>query len=208
MTRDFSLKVKALADEGTFSGLASTYGGIDLLGDTIAPGAFKQAIASQGTGYPLLWSHNAAEPIGLGRVADSSSGLIVNGTLVMGDPAAQRALLHLKAGSIRGLSIGYQVPDGKSEIQSDGARLLREIKLYEISLVAIPADPRAQVFSVKDATAVLANLRTSDLAPVDRAELLVELKRLLGVSVEPDEDRTMKAEMLRELRSLAAEFRA
>jgi hypothetical protein len=78
--------------------------------------------------------------------------LVVNGSMVMADPAAQRAYAHLKAGSIKGLSIGFDLPpesSGKVSYDSNGVRTLREIRLFEVSLVAIPANPRAQITSVK-----------------------------------------------------------
>jgi HK97 family phage prohead protease len=152
LTHDFGLKLKGLQDTGTFQGFASTYGDPpDLTGDVIEPGAFKQAIQQQGSGYPLLWAHSQAEPIGIGRVEDSQAGLILNGTLVMEDPAAKRAYAHMKAGSVRGLSIGYSVPqgEGKTAYRDDGAQVLKEIRLHEISLVAIPANQRAVVTGVK-----------------------------------------------------------
>src|ERR1035437_9416334 len=58
MFRDFQLKIKALDAGGTFTGLASSYNGVDLIGDTITPGVFKQAIRQQGTGFPLLFAHD------------------------------------------------------------------------------------------------------------------------------------------------------
>jgi HK97 family phage prohead protease len=154
MTRDFSMKVKALDESaGTFTGLASTYGGPpDLQGDIIEPGAYKQAIQSQGSGVSLLWAHQQSEPLGLAKISDSSAGLVVNGSMVMADPAAQRAYAHLKAGSIKGLSIGFNLPPeatGKVSHNPDGTRTIREVILWEISLVAIPANPRAQVTFVK-----------------------------------------------------------
>jgi HK97 family phage prohead protease len=152
-TKDFTLKVKALDDSGTFTGIASTYGGPpDLQGDVIEKGAYAQSIASQGAGYPLLWSHSQSEPLGLVKVSDSPAGLVVNGSMVMADPAAQRAYAHLKAGSIRGLSVGFSLPpesSGKVTYGADGTRTIREIKLWEVSLCAIPANPAAQVTSVK-----------------------------------------------------------
>ena len=86
----------------------------------------------------------------------------------------------MKAGSLKGLSIGYTVPDGKSEIQRDGTRVLREIKLQEISLVAVPADPGGMVTSEKDAALLIGGLKSRDLNPEDRAVLLGVMKRLLG----------------------------
>jgi HK97 family phage prohead protease len=167
--RDFSLKVKALDDqEGTFIGYASTYGGPpDLVGDIIEPGAFKRAIDNQNAGYPLLWAHLPSEPLGLAKISDSATGLIVHGTLVMTDPAAQRAQAHLRAGSIKGLSIGYSIPQERASINAaTGVRSIREIKLYEVSLVAIPANRLAVVTSVKslgDIETMLRNVKPSDV---------------------------------------------
>ncbi len=54
------------------------------------------------------------------------------------------------------------------------------MRLHEISLVAVPADPGAQVTGVKSAQAVLASLRTGTLSPEDRASLVRTLKLLLA----------------------------
>jgi HK97 family phage prohead protease len=175
LTRDFSLKVKVLDDSGTFTGYASTYGGPpDLTGDIIEPGAYKQAIASQGAGYPLLWAHQQSEPLGLAKVSDSAAGLVVNGSMVMADPIAQRAYAHLKAGSIKGLSIGFNLPpesSGKVTYGNDGTRTIREIKLFEVSLVAIPANPLAQVTSVKSLAQVEHLLRSYRAGEVTAADI-------------------------------------
>jgi HK97 family phage prohead protease len=188
LTRDFSLKVKALDDSGTFTGLASPYGGPpDLTGDIIEPGAYKQAIASQGNGYPLLWSHLQSEPLGLAKVSDSAAGLVVNGSLLMSDPAAQRAYAHLKAGSIKGLSIGYTLPNGAGKVTygDDGTRTLKEVHLHEVSLVAVGAAPRAQVVTVKtlgQIENVLRSYRPGEVTAADLDQLRsidVALKTLL-----------------------------
>jgi hypothetical protein len=82
--------------------------------------------------------------------------------MVMADPAAQRAYAHLKAGSIKGLSIGFNLPpesSGKVTYSSDGTRTLKEVHLHEVSLVAIPANPRAQVVTVKSLAQIETVLR-------------------------------------------------
>jgi hypothetical protein len=169
LTRDFSLKVKALDASGTFTGYASTYGGPpDLAGDIIEPGAYRQSIASQGNGYPLLWSHRTDEPIGLARISDSPTGLVTEGKLLLSDPAAQRAYEHLKNGSIKAMSIGYTVPQGEGKVSyaNDGTRTIKEVRLLEISLVAVPANPRAIVTNVKSLAqieSVLRGVRPADV---------------------------------------------
>jgi HK97 family phage prohead protease len=209
-TRDFQLRVKTLDDTGAFTGYASTYGNVDLLGDICEAGCFKQAIQQQGRGFPLLWSHMQSEPIGLARISDSKEGLMVDGSLLLSDPAGQRAYGHLKLGSVRGLSIGFDVPkgEGKAVYQKDGTRLLREVRLHEVSLVAVPANPRAQVVSVKslgDVRQVLRALREGDIdddALSELKDINLELKRLL---VDSDSE-AQTADALREVKALAGEL--
>ena len=213
-TQDFTLKLKALDDAGTFTGFASTYGGPpDLVGDVIEQGAFAQSIKQQGAGYPLLWSHDTASPIGVAKVSDDPKGLLVNGSLVLADPQAQIAHAHLKAGSIRAMSIGYDLPrgEGKVSFSDDGTRTLREIRLHEISLVAIPANPKAQVTSVKslvDVEHVLRTLRDAKDADVvmHLKAIDAQLKRLLIVAEEDEDDEEPEEdpEELEAVKALAA----
>lgn len=207
-TKDFQLKVKALDDSGAFTGIASPYGDPpDLVGDVIQPGAFSQAIRQQGKGYPLLWAHKQEEPLGLARIEDSEKGLVVNGELVMEDPNAQRAFAHMKAGSMKGLSIGYQPVAGKLDYRDDGTRVLREIRLFEISVVAIPAAPRAQIAAVKtlgDVRHILHALRSEtvdETALDDLREIDAELKALLAAH-DPHRD-----DVLRELAAFAVDLK-
>jgi HK97 family phage prohead protease len=213
MTRDFQLRVKTLDESGQFVGVASTYGPpADLQGDIVEAGAFKQSIQHQGKGFPLLWCHAQSEPLGLAKISDGAGGLMVEGSLLMSDPAAKRALDHLKAGSIKGLSIGYSVPrgEGKVSYSDDGTRTLKEIHLYEISLCAVPANPQAMVTSVKtlgDVQRVLSLMKAEkvtdevldDLREIDR-----ELKRLLVTQDAPAEDTIAT---LAALKDLARELR-
>jgi len=187
-TRDFSLKVKVLDDSGTFTGLASTYGApADLVGDIIAPGAYKQAIQMQGKGLPLLWAHSQSEPLGLCTISDSTAGLIVNGSLLMEDSGAKRAHVFMKAGIVRGLSIGYTLPVGTGKVTygDDGTRTLKEVRLHEISLVAVPANPYAVVTTVKtlgQIENVLRTFRPGDVTASDLEQLRsidLSLKALL-----------------------------
>jgi HK97 family phage prohead protease len=213
-TQDFTLKLKALDDAGTFTGYGSTYGGDpDLAGDVIEAGAFTQSIKQQGNGYPLLWAHRTDEPIGIAKVSDDPKGLKVDGTLVLGDPAAQRAYTHLKAGSIKGLSIGYSLPYGEGKITygDDGTRTLKEIHLHELSLVAIPANPKAQVTAVKslvDVEHVLRTLRDAKDADVvmHLRAIDAQLKRLLIVAEEDegDDEPEEDPEELEAVKALAA----
>ena len=84
----------------------------------------------------------------------------------MTDSGAQRAYNFLKNGIVKGLSIGYQVDPSKVTYGTDGTRTIREVKLFEISLVAVPCAPTARVVSVKSLSQVerlLAGIKPGDV---------------------------------------------
>jgi HK97 family phage prohead protease len=210
--RAFAFKVKKPLDddededddEGLFSGFASVYDNVDLGGDAVMKGAFSKSIQSQGKGLPVLWQHRTSQPIGIGKISDTPNGLAINGKLVMEDPLAKRARAHMKAGSVRGLSIGYDAV--KSSPRDDGGRNLHEVRLHEVSLVTLPMNPLAEVSSVKALLPTLQALRTDDLEPEDIEDLLAAdryLKRLLPRG-RADND----ADQIAYLRSIDAALRA
>lgn len=138
------------AKAGYFSGYASKFNGTDAYGDTIAPGAYKNTIASRSTPIQLKWNHRG--PV-IGKwisAVEDEKGLFVEGELTPGHSVAEDVYASLKHGAVTGLSIGYRIPDGGAE-KSDGGRLLKSIDLIEISIVESPADMHAQINSVKSA---------------------------------------------------------
>jgi HK97 family phage prohead protease len=96
-TKDFKFFMKAVADTGSFEGMAAVYGNVDLGGDVIEPGAFTRTIKNSGGKVPLLWQHDQREPIGMGVLRDSKEGLMIQGKLVMESDVAQKALGLMKA---------------------------------------------------------------------------------------------------------------
>lgn len=138
--------VKSLNDNGTFTGFAAVYGNVDQGNDVIDPGAFKTTLAARGGRVPLLYQHNPREPIGIGNLTDSEKGLVIEGKLVLSVPRAKEAYDLLKEEVLRGLSIGYEVVQEK---MVGGVRYLKEIKLFEVSLVTFPMNELALVTGVK-----------------------------------------------------------
>jgi uncharacterized protein len=139
------LKIKAVDDAGHFTGVGAAYGNVDLGGDKILPGAFTKTLQEKQK-FVLLWQHNPSEPIGSVVVSDSPQGLLVDGKLELQDPTAQKAYTFLKSGVISGLSIGY---DTQKAAFVDDVRELRELKLWEISIVTFPMNQSAMVTGIK-----------------------------------------------------------
>src|ERR1700723_1513506 len=131
--RDFGLKIKSLdsAGKGSFEGILAKYGVVDLGGESILPGAFTRTVNSKRI-IPLLWQHNTDQPIGTLTLIDGPDALRVKGQLLLELPTAKDAYALLKAGVIKGLSIGY---DTIKDSVENGVRVLKELRLWEGSTV-------------------------------------------------------------------------
>jgi HK97 family phage prohead protease len=146
---------KALDETGAFEGYAAVFGNVDLGGDVIEPGAFKEFAHTQDGKVLVLLMHNSFElPIGTAEVAQDDTGLRFKGALVMDDPTARRAHAHMKAGTLTGMSIGYDILPGGAEVLQSGVRVLKALKLYEISPVIWGMNPKAQIDAVKAAAQI------------------------------------------------------
>ena len=147
------LEEKRLSDGstvGSFSGLASVFGNTDMVGDIVAPGAFKDSIRDPPR-IKLLWQHDSAQPIGTWReLRETPEGLEARGHLLLGVQKGDEAHQLLKAGALDGLSIGFRIPKGGSAFDREtGIRTITKVDLWEISLVTFPANPKARIATVK-----------------------------------------------------------
>jgi HK97 family phage prohead protease len=152
---NYFLEVKDVAEDGTFTGIASVYDVEDLGGDIIEKGAFKKTI-SENPEVVILWQHDQTEVIGKGRVREDGKNILLDGKLDLEDPMGQKAHRKLKGKLVKGLSIGFRTIKAKfEEITEDSKsryiRRIQELKLWEVSVVTFPMLPQAQVTSVKNA---------------------------------------------------------
>lgn len=150
---DIPLKIKSLTDTGEFEGYGSVFGVEDSYSDVVVKGAFQKSLSSwaeKGRLPSLLWQHKMSEPIGIyTEMKEDDHGLYVKGRLLIDDdPLAKRAYAHAKAGSLGGLSIGFILKDWEYD-SSKGVYLLKEIDLWEVSLVTMPANDEARISEVK-----------------------------------------------------------
>lgn len=149
------LKIKSVTDTGEFEGYGSVFGVKDSYSDIVVQGAFQKSLEQhkeKGSLPALLWQHRMDEPIGVyTEMKEDENGLFVKGRLLIDDdPLAKRAHAHLKAGSISGLSIGYSLNDYEYDNQKD-AFILKDVDLWEVSLVTFPANEEARISDVKAA---------------------------------------------------------
>lgn len=152
-TRSIEFKFAELTDEGQFVGYGSTFGNVDSYDDTVAPGAFKRTLAEHrkaGTMPALLFGHDTNKPVGKWlSIEEDAHGLRVKGQIIRELSWGKDAYVMLKNEVVKGLSIGYQTV---KSIKQNGLRVLQDVNLLEISIVAMPADASALVTGVKDLT--------------------------------------------------------
>lgn len=145
------IEVKAKGDgPGEVSGYASVFGVIDLHGDIIAPGAFRKTIAERVPAgkIKLLNSHIASAEHTIGTIVDAREdevGLFFRAEL-SSTALAQEIRTKMNEGHLGAASIGFDIIDAVWE-ERDGEmiRVIREVKLYEISVVPFPANEMAGI---------------------------------------------------------------
>jgi uncharacterized protein len=146
-------------------GYASLFGVGDQGGDVVVAGAYGRSLARlkvEGRQVKMLWQHDPAQPIGVwDEIREDGKGLWVRGRLLSDVEKGREAAALIAAGAIDGLSIGYRTV--RAEKDAKGQRLLREVELWEVSLVTFPMLPEARI-GAKGAEVLVADLK--DLAAV------------------------------------------
>ncbi|ONG05053.1 peptidase U35 [Klebsiella pneumoniae] len=119
----FDFDIKAVNDDGLFSGYGSVFDVVDSYNEVVAPGAFLESIEetrAKGRTFPVLWQHRTGEPIGNWDITRA----------------------------ITGLSIGYYVRESNYD-EKTRIRTLTKLDLVEISIVTVPANDDARIDVIK-----------------------------------------------------------
>ena len=116
-----------------------------LMGDVVEPkgAAFKLPI-------PLLWQHRSGEPIGQVIAAKvTAAGIWVRAKIFRGLlPEIDRAWTLIKAGLVRGFSIGFN-PIESADIKGTWGQHFTKWDWLELSAVTIPANQDASIHTIK-----------------------------------------------------------
>lgn len=149
--KSFPFEVKATAEENnifTFEGYASTFGNIDYGDDVVIRGAFANSLAKNSQ-VPILWQHQMSEPVGrVTTLYEDDKGLYIKAVLPKEDTLVSgRIIPQMKIGSIQEMSIGFFTKN--YDMAKDGIRLLKEIDLFEVSLVTKAMNSQALVTGFK-----------------------------------------------------------
>lgn len=145
--RGHAIEVKQVSDAGDIEGYGSTFGNVDQGYDIVEPGAFEKTLEERGL-PKMLWGHDFWEPpIGKWTKAkEDDFGLFLKGQINLDTQRGAEVHSNLKMGTLDGLSIGYLEKDADF---ANGVRHLKEIDLFEVSVVTFPMNELARVDAVK-----------------------------------------------------------
>jgi len=182
-TKNFKFRLDDVSeDEGIFTGLASVYNTVDTYRESVAKGAFRKTLKENDGEFPLFWLHDVTEPLGMINAKDGSKGLKIEGHLNLDVQSAREKRSLARQGAVKGLSIGFQTIKDEWD---DDIRILKEIKLYEVSLLPLnlQACPGAEVESMKMAgqfseiTALLNMLKDKDELTDSEKEMIFKARK-------------------------------
>lgn len=190
--KSFKFKLESADESGEFSGYAAVFGNKDSGGDIIEKGAFSKTIREDFGRIKILSQHTDCElPIGKPlELREDDKGLFIRGKI--SDTAKGRDIQTLmKDGVLNELSIGYDAVEFDYDSEQ-GVRRLKEIKLWEVSIVTWAMNDQAKIDEVKS---LVEGLRTEvKTGKITRARLdalkpfiavVRELADILGPFLEP-----------------------
>ena len=144
---DVPFQIKAVSDDGLFSGYGSVFGVIDSYKEIVAQGAFSESLQKRTPA--MLWQHRSSEPIGVySAIREDQTGLYVEGRLALKTTRGAEAYELLKMGAISGMSIGFKTREDSYD-RVTGIRTLKKVDLWEVSLVTFPANESSRISGVK-----------------------------------------------------------
>ena len=145
----FKFNLEDIGESGEFSGYAAVFDEVDTGGDVIEKGAFTKTIQEDFDRIKILSQHQDDElPIGKPlELREDDKGLFIRAKI--SDTQKGRDIQTLlKDGVLNELSIGYDAVDfyydGDSHI-----RHLKEVRLWEVSVVTWAMNNLAQISEVK-----------------------------------------------------------
>lgn len=157
--KTFSINSKDVnydSESRTISGYAAVFGNKDKAGDILIKGCFSKSIQDRGPESSandkiiVLWMHDMNEPIGrLTVLYEDDKGLYFEAP-IDDVPRGNQAIKQLESGTLNQFSIGYQYVWENCEYDAEkDAFMVKEVKLYEISVVSIGCNGETEYLGLK-----------------------------------------------------------
>lgn len=202
--------IKSVSDKGELTGYFSTYQPVaDAYGDCVAPGCFTETIKAwgeKGKHIPLVWNHNMDDPeliIGqVDKIEDDEYGPLMTAHFY-DTPKAQAARNLMKEGSVYQFSYAYAIDAARNPNEDEKAadpninQVLEAVSLMEITITPTPAQPLAEMVSVKSGEPEIKAGRRNRKSDEDIIKQIISLANSLLADGE-DDDKPEETESAKE----------
>ena len=218
------VKSELKEDGGIVKGYASTFDrDPDAYGDVVAKGAFAKSLErwkqlnEEGKYIPLLWGHDTEDPkSNIGRVVNAvedERGLLITAEFDAENEKAQYVRKLVQEGRVYQFSFAFEIREQGTVELEDGrkANELRDLELFEVSLVQIPANQHATVEEVKSDGVIELKPRIEGLTDEQREEFTKAIAEAthngLEIGLKAGRRNSAKdADMLREIEGAAKQI--
>ena len=155
--KEFAVKELSYNGESrTISGYAAIFNNRDKAGDILLKGCFAKSIQDRGPESQandkiiMLWQHDQHEPIGkISVLTEDEKGLYFE-AVIDDVERGNQAIKQLESGTLNQFSIGYSYVWEKCEYdQESDAFIVKEVVLYEISVVSIGCNGETEYLGLK-----------------------------------------------------------
>lgn len=160
-TKAIRVQVKAGEDDelpaGQITAYASVFDTVDSYGDVVRKGAFTDTLAEwkdSGNTLPLLYGHDMRDPFsnigGVTTASEDDHGLKITADFDLDNPTAAQVYKLVKEKRLSQMSFAFSILEA-SWAEQDGQEVyeLRKLKLHEVSVVPIGANPDTEILDVK-----------------------------------------------------------
>jgi HK97 family phage prohead protease len=180
-----AIRSKFETNDRQIKGYAIVWGSKNDYNEIVVKGACSKSIEARGVNgsgknkIVVLRQHRQSEPIAyLTKMEEDDYGLYFEAEIIKGTQASDEALAEIRQGVLNQLSYGFNYVWDKTEYDSTlDAYILREIKLFEISVVTFSSDENAQLrsFSEFQENTLLSSFSDEQ---IDELEKLVNLRKI------------------------------
>jgi HK97 family phage prohead protease len=160
-------QIKADGDELIVSGWGARYGNIDSYRDVLQFGCASKTISERKDRIAFCEQHNMTNPIGKFIVLEERpEGIYFEARISDAEPKIKT---KIREGILKEFSIGYSEVNSAPGVQdSIEVNFVKEIKLYEISVVTVAANEEAKLIEIK----------AEDIATVQKAyDTIIEAEK-------------------------------
>jgi HK97 family phage prohead protease len=155
--KSFDVKELSFNSESrTISGYAAIFNNKDKVGDILMKGCFAKSIQDRGPESQandkiiMLWQHDMHEPIGrISVLQEDEKGLYFE-AVIDDVERGNQAIKQLESGTLNQFSFGYTYVWEKCEYDNEReALIVKEVVLYEISVVSIGCNGKTEYLGLK-----------------------------------------------------------